>query len=186
MKWISALLAGVALTACVTTTVENENNFAIGVVTSGDFQFIRANAHTYAWHPDSGKTFLEADMDKKTIRHMFNEAIQRNLAEKGYVRVNLNQSPDFVVGYGVAIESQLSDDELFNKVHMSTGIPADDFHNGEEKGSLLIAMFNYPLLETKWKALAQSGADAERDPEHSEKKIQDYVNTVLKDMPQAN
>ncbi len=184
MKWISALLASAALTACVTSPVENENNFAIGVVISGDFQFIPAGAKTYAWHPQSGVTYVDGSVDKKTLRHMFNDAIENTLAQKGYVRVTMEQSPNFVVGYGLAVESELSDEEIFTKTQLSTGIPTADFKE-DEKGTLFIAMYNYPLLEPKWKALAQSGAKAEHDPEHSERRINSYVDTVLRDMPSA-
>ncbi|GEA51909.1 hypothetical protein VIN01S_27130 [Vibrio inusitatus NBRC 102082] len=174
------------LSACVTSTPERENNFAVGVVSSGDFQFISKNMSTYAWHPNSGKAFIEEKDQEQSLRQVFDKAIENELAKKGYFRVELSQSPDFVVGYGLALESQLSDDMLFSKTQLSTGIPADDFHNSDEKGSLVIFMFNFPLLEPKWRALAQSGADLERDPEEHQQQISRYVDTILREMPTAN
>ncbi|WP_261817708.1 DUF4136 domain-containing protein [Vibrio gallicus] len=183
MKWISTLIATLTLTACVTSTPEHENNFSIGVVISGDFQFIPTHAKTYAWHPDSGKTYINKDMNQDELRKVFNHAIEKTLADKGYIRVDIANTPQFIVGYGLAIESQLSDDELFAKTQLSTGIPAQDFKGSDEKGTLFIALFDYPMLTPKWKALAQSGAASGKSGQ--KQRIEDYVTTVLRDLPAA-
>lgn len=182
MKWLFALAFALVLSACTTTT-KPTNNFSIGLVTSGDYQFIRSGAKTYAWHPDSGKTYVDKDVSKKTIRHVFNDAISQSLAEKGYMRVSLKQQPDFIVGYGVAVESALNDQDLYEKTQLSTGIPASDFNGSEEKGTIYIAMYNYPLMELKWKSLAQGASAPELDPEKNEDRIKTYVDRMLKEMP---
>ncbi|OBT15506.1 hypothetical protein A9264_13195 [Vibrio sp. UCD-FRSSP16_10] len=182
MKWLFAVAFAVVLSAC-TTTPPPANNFAIGIVTSGDYRFIGPGTKTYAWHPRSGKAYVAEEMNEGNIRHVFNDAISQSLAEKGYIRVPLQQQPDFVIGYGVALESALNDDQLFDKIQLSTGIPASDFNNSDEKGSIVIAMYTYPLLELKWHSLAQGGADPKHDPEKNKQKIKSYVDSMLKDMP---
>ncbi|CAM4107332.1 DUF4136 domain-containing protein [Vibrio neonatus] len=180
MKWFFAIVFALFLSAC-TTTPQHNNNFAIGIVSSGDFQFIQSGAKTYAWHPKSGQAYIDEDADKSSVQNMFNEAIGKSLAEKGYIRVPMSQQPHFIVGYGVAIESELSDDEIFNKTHLATGIPAEDFGNSEQKGTIVIAMYSYPLMELRWRSLAQAGAEQERDTHQ----IKGYVDSMLKEMPQA-
>ncbi|GEM77948.1 DUF4136 domain-containing protein [Vibrio superstes] len=184
MKWLFAIAFALVLSACTTTT-KPANNFAIGIVSSGDFQLIQPGAKTYAWHPKSGVAYVESGVSKKTLKHVFNEAISKSLEEKGYQRVSLKQQPNFIVGYGVAVESELNDDDLFDKTQLATGIPASDFGNAEQKGTIFIAMYNYPLMELKWRALAQGAAAPELEPEKSEERIKSYVDTMLKEMPVA-
>ncbi|PMG05587.1 hypothetical protein BCV00_02100 [Vibrio breoganii] len=184
MKWLFAVAFALVLSACTTTT-KPANNFAIGIVSSGDYQFIRPGAKTYAWHPKSGVAYVDSGVSKKTLKHVFNEAIGKSLAEKGYQRVSLQQQPNFIVGYGVAVESALNDDELFDKTQLATGIPASDFSDSEQKGTIFIAMYNYPLMELKWRALAQGASAPEMDPENSQDRIKSYVDTMLKEMPVA-
>ncbi|CAM3087342.1 DUF4136 domain-containing protein [Vibrio rarus] len=186
MKSLFSLALVLFLSAC-TTSPQPSNNFAIGIVSSGDYQFISSNAKTYAWHPRSGQTFVDDQNDGVTIKHVFNDAISQSLAEKGYIRVPLQQQPDFLVGYGVALESALNDRELFDKIKLSTGIPAADFANSEQKGSIVIAMYSYPLMELKWHALAQGGANATPQPasEESKLKIKSYVDSMLRDLPKT-
>lgn len=180
---LSILCLTLLLTACVTTK-QLTNNLAIGMVSSGDFQFIKPATRTYAWHPNSGQSYVdENDINKKTLKHMFNDVIEQTLSQKGYIRVELEQLPDFIVGYGVAVESSLSDNEIFEKTQLATGIPAEDFHDKNEKGTIVIAMYNYPLMELQWKILAQSGASPEWDIEHRELQIKEYVDRMLQPMP---
>ncbi|GAD79908.1 DUF4136 domain-containing protein [Vibrio ezurae] len=182
MKRFITIAFTLLLSACTTTTPQQSNNFAIGIVSSGDFQFIPSGAKTYAWHPQSGQAYIDENADKASVQSMFNQAIGQSLAEKGYIRVPMSHQPNFIVGYGVAIESELSDDELFNKTHLATGIPAQDFGDSDQKGTIVIAMYTYPLMELRWHSLAQAGAKPSREVEH----IKGYVDSILKEMPSVN
>nr|WP_202601766.1 hypothetical protein [Vibrio toranzoniae] len=119
------------LAACTTQEVPTTHNY--GVVTSGDFDF---------------------------MKH------------------------DVVVGFGLAEESELNDESIFDAIKLSTGVP---FYNDEgklaEKGSLYIAFFVPNSEIVQWQALAQSGIQNDIEPSESKQRITGFIEMLFRRMP---
>ncbi len=184
MKWIVSFVITILLSACTNSTQPN-NHLTFSIVSSGDFSFLPANSKTYAWHPASGKIYLHADDNSHGAKRIFDQTIETILQEKGYVPVSLNQQPDFLVGYGLAVESQINDEQIFEKTHMSTGVPAQDFDHSNEKGSLVITLYEPQRQQQRWQALGQTDAHFAEHTDGIELLIKSYVDTMLKTMPRA-
>lgn len=181
----AALLAlmAVGLTAC--TTQEQPAAHDYGVVTSGDFEFMKDGVTTYSWHPQSEQVYLSQKYDETLVTDMVRDAIEEQLSEKGYRLEQDGSIGDVVVGFGLAEESELNDNSIFNAVQLSTGVP---FYDGKgklaEKGSLYI-VFSVPNSEMiQWRALAQSGIQPQLESGESKQRISGFVEMLFRRMPE--
>ncbi|KAA8679403.1 DUF4136 domain-containing protein [Vibrio gigantis] len=179
-----ALLAliAVGLTACTTQEIQPTHNY--GVVTSGDFDFMKYGVMTYSWHPESEKVYLSQKYDETVITDSVRDSIQQQLSSKGY-QLKQNGVGDVVVGFGLAEESELNDESIFDAIKLSTGVP---FYDGEgkvaEKGSLYIAFFVPNSQVVQWQALAQSGIQPDLEPNESKQRITGFVEMLFRRMPE--
>ncbi|WP_061016776.1 DUF4136 domain-containing protein [Vibrio splendidus] len=179
-----ALLALIAigLTACTTQEVPPTHNY--GVVTSGDFEFMKHGVLTYSWHPESEQVYLSRKYDETVVTDLVRDAIQEQLSSKGY-QLKQDGVGDVVVGFGLAEESELNDESIFDAIKLSTGVP---FYDGEgkvaEKGSLYIAFFVPESEVVLWQALAQSGIQPDLEPSESKQRITGFIDMLFRRMPE--
>ncbi|NOH93600.1 DUF4136 domain-containing protein [Vibrio sp. AIC-3] len=180
----AALLAlmAIGLTACSTQEIPPTHNY--GVVTSGDFGFMKHGVMTYSWHPESEKVYLSQKYDETVVTDLVRDSIQEQLSSKGY-QLKQDGVGDVVVGFGLAEESELNDESIFDAIKLSTGVP---FYDGEgkvaEKGSLYIAFFVPNSEVVQWQALAQSGIQPDLEPSESKQRITDFVEMLFRRMPE--
>ncbi len=179
-----ALLALVAigLTACTTQEVPQTHNY--GVVTNGDFEFMKHGVQTYSWHPESEQVYLSQKYDETVVTDLVRDAIQEQLSSKGY-HLKQDGVGDVVVGFGLAEESELNDESIFDAIKLSIGVP---FYDGEgkvaEKGSLYIAFFVPNSEVVQWQALAQSGIQPDLEPSESKQRITGFVEMLFRRIPE--
>ncbi|CDT60892.1 MULTISPECIES: DUF4136 domain-containing protein [Vibrio] len=180
----AALLAlmAIGLTACTTQEIPPSHNY--GVVTSGDFDFMKHGVMTYSWHPESEKVYLSQKYDETVVTDLVRDSIQEQLSSKGY-QLKQDGVGDVVVGFGLAEESELNDESIFDAIKLSTGVP---FYDGEgkvaEKGSLYIAFFVPNSEVVQWQALAQSGIQPDLEPSESKQRITGFVEMLFRRMPE--
>jgi hypothetical protein len=181
LKLFSLSLAVVALIACVSTAVEPPS-LPVATITSGDMGFIPANATRYAWHPRSGNSYLDSSYDAQSIDDYISQAIRAKLVNKGYQEVSLVENPDFLIGYGIAVESQLSDNQLFAKTLLNTGIVIDISNQPKgseiEKGTVLLGLYSAgPEMQSHWVAMTQGAVS----PQFIDNGIaQDRIESMLR------
>ena len=116
---------------------------------------------------------------------MVRDAIEEQLTEKGYRLEQGGGVGDVVVGFGLAEESELNDNSIFDAVQLSTGVP---FYDGKgklsEKGSLYI-VFSVPNSQViQWRALAQTGIQADLEASESKERISGFVEMLFRQMPE--
>ncbi|MCK8085923.1 DUF4136 domain-containing protein [Vibrio sp. 1CM8B] len=180
----AALLAlmAIGLTACTTQEIPPSHNY--GVVTSGDFDFMKHGVMTYSWHPESEKVYFSQKYDETVVTDLVRDSIQEQLSSKGY-QLKQDGVGDVVVGFGLAEESELNDESIFDAIKLSTGVP---FYDGEgkvaEKGSLYIAFFVPNSEVVQWQALAQSGIQPDLEPSESKQRITGFVEMLFRRMPE--
>ncbi|CDT71146.1 DUF4136 domain-containing protein [Vibrio coralliirubri] len=180
----AALLAlmAIGLTACTSQEIPPTHNY--GVVTSGDFDFMKHGVMTYSWHPESEKVYLSQKYDETVVTDLVRDSIQEQLSSKGY-QLKQNGVGDVVVGFGLAEESELNDESIFDAIKLSTGVP---FYDGEgkvaEKGSLYIAFFVPNSEVVQWQALAQSGIQPDLEPSESKQRITGFVEMLFRRIPE--
>ena len=176
-------LMSIGLTACTTQDQLPVHDY--GVVTSGDFEFMKNGVMTYSWHPQSEQVYLSKKYNETVVTDMVRDAIEEQLTEKGYRLEQGGGVGDVVVGFGLAEESELNDNSIFDAVQLSTGVP---FYDGKgklaEKGSLYI-VFSVPNSQViQWRALAQTGIQADLEANESKERISGFVDMLFRQMPE--
>ena len=175
----------VGLTA--STTQEQPTVHDYGVVTSGDFEFMKDGVKTYSLHPRSEQVYLSQKYDETVETDMVRNAIEDQLSARGYSLEQGSGISDVVVGFGLAEESELNDNSIFDAVQLSTGVPLYDGKGKlAEKGSLYI-VFSVPNSEViRWRVLAQSGIQPKLGTGESKKRISGFVEMLFRHMPQRS
>ncbi|CAH7134340.1 conserved exported hypothetical protein [Vibrio chagasii] len=181
-KVVLLALMAIGVIACTSQEIPPTHNY--GVVTSGDFDFMKHGVMTYSWHPESEKVYLSQKYDETVVTDLVRDSIQEQLSSRGY-QLKQNGVGDVVVGFGLAEESELNDESIFDAIKLSTGVP---FYDGEgkvaEKGSLYIAFFVPNSEVVQWQALAQSGIQPDLEPSESKQRITGFVEMLFRRMPE--
>lgn len=178
------ILAGVItlLTACTTQVPVIQHDY--GIVTSGDFNFMKSNVRTYSWHPNSERSYLSDEVDSPAVTEMVRNAITHEMAQRGYQLQPSSKVGDMIVGFGLASESVLQDKTIFEYTNLSTGVPFYD-ENGKpaEKGSLYLVFYTPNVTHPQWQTLAQSGIEQGLSVEKRQERVTHYISMILRDVP---
>lgn len=142
----------VIVSACTTSDLEPSLANRITMVTSGDVSLV---SKTYAWHQTMFSVHTKDKQDEESLREHLRQAVNKVMAEKGYQLVAITDSPQMLIGFGMALESEMSDSEILAKAGLVPGLATHWVDKKLQKGSVLIAFFN-PFVEQPYlRVLAQ-------------------------------
>ncbi|QIR16199.1 DUF4136 domain-containing protein [Shewanella aestuarii] len=171
------------LAGCAVSEVPSPAASRITMVTSGDPALV---AKTYAWHPTLFAVHTANKMDEDALRIHFRQAVDNVMTAKGYRLVNLEQMPQMTVGFGLALESAMSDVEILAKVGLVPGLSTQGVDKAFEKGSVLIALFPAKVERPFWQVLAQGFTEPSRDIEDREARFEHLAQIMLNGLPDVN
>ncbi|MCJ2376788.1 hypothetical protein LNL84_08060 [Vibrio sp. ZSDZ34] len=180
--FLLAILAG-----CTTQTTAP--SYSYGVVTTGDFSFLARNHnYTYAWQPGEAVAKVPDTIDADVYRAAIRQAIDEVMRVKGYSLTHWETGPAMLIDFGIATESGMTDQEIFDKTQISTGIQvsAEPGERGE-KGTLYVAVFD-PIYELpRWRVLAQGPTESDNLSRPEDKKeLQQIISSMLRPIPTNN
>ena len=184
---ILTLLSVIFITAC-TVTEQQPPEQKIKAKTSVVSSFFSAKRYIpgqrFAWLPGAERYFDDPRIKDKTIKPMLENAIQMTLSNSGYQFTQDPQQADFLVGYLVALESEL-DDQAIAKLYGNTpGLPLQSTED-YEKGTLVIDIVDGVTKQSVWRGALQAAVTF--DVEHSlrQQRVKSAVETVLNNFLQA-
>ena len=180
--WIS--LVAMFLSGCASneTSIEPVPS-RITMVTSGDLDLLSANAKSFSWHPTMFTVHSANKLnDEELIRHM-RKSITKIMEAKGYHFVEANDSPSILVGFGMAIESEMSDKEIMKRAGLVAGLSTKGVDDDYEKGSVIVALFNPIRNQPVWKVLAQGFTDKDKPIEDREQRFDKLTGMMLNSIP---
>ncbi len=161
-----------------------------GLVASGDVHSIVKSATRYAWHPEMAIVKQHPQLEASRVLAKSKQLINAELGRKGYQLVGLNQQPDFLVGFGLAMESSLSDNQILAKAGLVAGLTATKQQAANpqryEKGSLVIGLFKGINRQPDWRVLMQGYADFERDKSEQQRNYEATITRMLRAVPAIN
>ncbi len=180
------LLVG-ALAACVTsqTPVSPPATSKLTSVISGDLAPLSVGKGRYAWHPSLFVAHVADGENEDAVLWAARQAIVEVMADKGYEQVDLNEAPDFLLGFGVAMASKMDDETILKHVGLSAGLSDSGVDQARfEKGSVLVALFR-PLTPSEpfWRHLAQGWADNQRNEAEAKARFSRVIETMLAPIP---
>ncbi len=182
------LIAVFALIGCTTTTTSPQPNLSYGIATTGDFSFLPTQgAATYAWRPDSAVAKVSNGVDGEKYLKVIKAMIDKELANKGYIQIPPSQYPNMFMDFGIATESGMNDQEIFNSTQISTGIKLDAKPGEEgEKGSIYVAAFA-PIGDfPRWRVLAQGPTTGRIDDPTQQQEMEKLIDAMLNLVPARN
>lgn len=190
-KWSTVLLLVGSIVGCTTVEPMPPRPYSYGLVQSGSFEFITPTMKTFAWRPNTGKIFVNSEQSTASLSHLFSETIANVLVEKGYEFVevdelgNSGREADFYIGFGLASDEGLTDEQIFQKTQLSTGVASFsvDGQLASHKGSVVIAMFAPNGTMPFWRGLSQRGTGLKIDEDQVEQRVNAMVNMMLNDVP---
>ncbi|QDZ91582.1 DUF4136 domain-containing protein [Shewanella decolorationis] len=176
----------VGLTACV--TVEDSQALRTTVVTSGDLSQLPPSAMTYTWHPTLQKIFVDRRLDKQQVLQHMQDTLKKVLLTKGFRWVEDPQLADFQVGFGVAMGTQMSDEQILATAGLVPGLSNQGVDPKKyDKGSVLISFFKPTGIagqpyEIIWRVLAQGFANI-KDMDEVRARFDGLIEEMLLSLP---
>jgi hypothetical protein len=166
------------------TTTEYSNNYRLTKVITGSLTHYSQENSTFAWYPNQRKTFLPDSANKVLFTRYTTDAITRIMQDKGYTLVDDIQQADFLIGYGLTIESELSDEEIFDKVGSTVGLSLNHLDPKQfQKGSAFIAFYHRYTLQPEWQVLAQGITKNNKSEQERKNNIYAVMRSMLKQVP---
>ncbi len=177
------------LAVCCTVIEEQPPEQKIVVKSSVVSSFFSAKRYIpgqrFAWLPGAERYFEDPRIKDQTLKPMLVNAIQQTLIQSGYQLTQDAKQADFLVGYLVALESEL-DDQAIAKIYGSApGLivqSTDDY----EKGTLIIDIVDGVTKQSVWRGALQAAITF--DVEHSvrQQRVTTAVQTLLNNFLLSN
>ncbi|MDN3683038.1 DUF4136 domain-containing protein [Vibrio tapetis subsp. quintayensis] len=184
MKFLALALASLFFSGCTQTTAVSPLP-SFGVIVVGQESFFDGN-QTYSWHTKSDRAYVGDDELGNKILTSYKKAIESEMARKGYRLVD-GQSSGMKVAFGIARESELSDEALFSRTQLDTGINSYGVDNkkADEKGTIYIAFFQGQSNAAQWRVLAQGGYNPHINHDDLENHSAKLMAMLLSRVPQS-
>lgn len=187
IKFIFALFFIFILSACSVQQVIESNALRTTMVATGDLSFMSDGAQSFAWHPTLAKVVIDDRIEPDKVIFNMQLALKKALEAKGYRLVSNYDSPDLLVGFGLALNSEMSDNEILNKVGLVPGLSTIGVDITQyEKGSVLVALFNPDYSEPVWRVLAQGFTHFETDKSERQQNFDEFISSMLTAVPGLN
>ncbi len=178
------LFLSMILSACGTVKPEekrHQKQLAISTVKDSSISYAKESLFRLSpKYPQS--TTLTAQQTEDAYQ-LYTKAIIENLQSHDYLLANDQQQAAFVVGFGVALSSDVSDDKLNEKFGVSPGLQAQE---SLQKGSFLIYIEDAITKQIIWRGIAQGFAHDKLTNLQRKQRTKAVVNEVLKQFYQSN
>jgi len=138
------------------------------------------NFASFSWLPAAVKYYEDSRLKNSPIQSYFQEAIRQNLNKRGYRFVSSATDSDFLVGYVLALESSLKDEEINEKYQLNPGLSGQAVNSYQyEKGTLIIDLIDPETKRSIWRGAMQGFAQFDTKEEDRIKRINLYVDQLF-------
>ncbi len=124
-------------------------------------------------------------LDQQQVQEEIRNAIAAVMQEKGYTYEPELAQADLVMGFVLALESGVSDEQLIAKFGLSPGLVSISHDGRYEKATLVLGAMATDTETIFWKSMLQGFADFERTQQESERRVDGLVAQMLAELPKA-
>ena len=146
--------------------------------------------HSYAWRtgaqPETGDPLLDSTLLDARVR----AAVDRVLASKGYQTAAAGTTPNFLVGYHVAVRQKTAVQTTGQPMNMWYGYGAggwggwpETYVHEYEEGVLLIDVIDPTTMKLLWRGTGTGVVHPDASPEKREQRINQAVDQSLAEFP---
>ncbi|GIU10269.1 MULTISPECIES: DUF4136 domain-containing protein [unclassified Shewanella] len=185
-QYVLLLLSGLLLLAGCSTTDSAEAEVAATrttMVTTGDLTMLSQSSKAFSWHPTMFAVHASDEVDNEVVIKHMQAAITQAMQAKGYHLAKSHETPSVLVGFGLALESEMSDKEILKKAGLVAGLSTAGVDDEYEKGSVLVALFSPYNPVPVWRVLAQGFTDLDNSPLQREQRFERLLSTMLQSVP---
>lgn len=182
---ILMMVVALLLTACVTQDDElMPQSDRTTTVATGDLSFISANTKRFALHPSVATVKVDERVDSDKLNVAMQSALIKVMQDKGYQQVTAQDSPDLLLGFGMALGSEMSDKEILKRAGLVAGLSEQGVDMSQyEKGSVMLVMFQPYQAMPAWRVLTQGFTDLAHQDGKRQPRLESLVNAMLKSVP---
>lgn len=178
------------LTGCVTVTDNAAQPLRTTIVMSGDLSELPSTAMTFTWHPKFQKIITDKRLDSQPVLQHMQAVLKQTLQSKGYRWIEDPLLADFQVGFGVAMGTEMSDEQILAVTGLVAGLSTDGVNTRKyDKGTVVIALFKPTKIqgvdEPIWRVLAQGFGNIKKMDELTEN-FDSLIASMLANMPSVN
>lgn len=181
-RFIIHLVLVLLLAGCVTTSGNGQRT--VSKVITGDLAIFSSQNKRFAMYPSVNASYLAGGESSERAIANTKSSIAQIMVEKGYVPVPLNENPDFIIGFGLGLESKITDDEIFDKAGMVVGLSTEGINQKKfQKGTALVAVFAPGIKEPKWRVLTQGMSHMKKSDAARKENIHKLLISMLSSIP---
>jgi len=175
-KFSGIVLASLAISSCVTETVESPNSMKFSdtaLIAVQDPNAFVTKGSTIAWLPDAVHFYEDERLENAPVRALIEKEIVKNLLEKEMILVESVAGSKYAIAYTAALESSLDDSAIIRRFGLMPGnsqVPQDD--SNIEKGSLIVYIFENSSNDVIWRSAAQVGVKFDMPAEERKQRVQ--------------
>jgi hypothetical protein len=145
---------------------------------------------TYRWlpNPETG----DRRVDNEIVERRITDAVDRELAAKGYRRLSSGKS-DFLVGYHAAIQRELKATHVNSYYGYGDGwfpytqsVYGDTYLQNYLEGTLILDIVDGKADVLVWRGSALAELDTEADQGERDKQVDNAVKKILEGFPPEN
>lgn len=174
---IVVMLSSLLMSACVTVPQKeqvNKNQLAISSVR--DIPVSYSAGSLFSLSPKYVKETSLKTEEVQAIYKIYADAIVADLTGHSFKETDDAKAAEFHVGFGIALESDLSDKTINEKFGITPGLPSND---ELEKGSFLIYIEDSLTGKKVWRGAAQGFAHEDSSADQRQKRAAAIVQRVM-------
>lgn len=179
------LMSFMVLSGCSTSTATDIPVTRTTMVTSGELSLLSHSSKVFGWHPTMFKVHAPDSINSDAVVKLMQEAIIKTMEAKGYHLANAHETPSVLIGFGLALESEMSDKEILKRAGLVAGLSTDGVDDKYEKGSVLVALFSPYNSMPIWRVLAQGFTELDKKSADREQRFERLISRMLTPVPEA-
>ncbi|MCL1049893.1 DUF4136 domain-containing protein [Shewanella abyssi] len=182
-NYVAVIFIGLmVLTGCSSSAVA-DHPISTTMVSTGDLSQLNRSAKVFGWHPTMFAVHASDKVDEQVVIAHMQHAITQVMQAKGYRLATTNEVPSILIGFGLALESEMSDKEILKRAGLVAGLSTQGVDDKYEKGSVLVAIFSPHHPMPIWRVLAQGFTELNKNPAEREQRFEQLLSTMLKPLP---
>ena len=174
MKYLLSFVLFIFISGCVSETTEEKST--INLVTIGNINDVIVGKHSFSWHPTISANYLNTELNDNNTEQKFITSLKNELIQKGFIYTDNPTQADFYIGYGLGIDSAISDQQILNKTGLLTGLqPLNITDEEKNKASVFIAIFLPNQVNASWTILAQGYTNTDNNRKNAMNELLQFM-----------
>lgn len=174
---VGLLLSALLVVGCSNTQQEIKPTASqLAISSVQDAPFFYPKGANFAIDPKFVSSEIVSQAQEQALYQSVTLYLEQAFKARGYNFVTMEQAPDFVVKFAVALSKDLTDEMISEHFGVTPGLSNEQSLN---KASVLIAVDDHKTDQRLWRGAAQGFAKEDVAPSSREQRLKSVINKVL-------